>query len=120
MTTAPEDLLCSFCLRPRADVGRLVASPLAAICLGCARGAVDLHAAGPNDGPLPATPWEQLSDDELLARIPEVARAGAEVEEHLATWVGAARERGLSWARIGGALGMTRQSAWERFAPAAG
>ena len=25
------------------------------------------------------------------------------------------RVRGVSWARIGGALGMTRQSAWERF-----
>jgi ATP-dependent Clp protease ATP-binding subunit ClpX len=25
------------------------------------------------------------------------------------------RERGVTWARIGEALGMTRQSAWERF-----
>lgn len=29
--------------------------------------------------------------------------------------VRALRARGVSWARIGEALGMTRQSAWERF-----
>jgi ATP-dependent Clp protease ATP-binding subunit ClpX len=26
-----------------------------------------------------------------------------------------ARSRGITWTRIGAALGMTRQSAWERF-----
>lgn len=112
------DLLCSFCLRPRPDVGRLVASPLAAICAACAQRAAVLHESSPRaDGEtLPATPWERLDDEALLARLPEVARARDQVEEHLAEWVAAARDRGLSWARIGAALEMTRQSAWERFA----
>lgn len=63
----------------------------------------------------PALPWRDLTDQELLSRLPDVADAGTQVERHLGMWVQAARERGLSWARIGEALGMTRQSAWERF-----
>ena len=51
----------------------------------------------------------------LLARLPQVAQARDQVEAHLQRWVGAARERGISWASIGSALGMSRQSAWERF-----
>jgi hypothetical protein len=98
----------------------MACSPLAAICLDCATSAVEnlAHAAEhPTRAPgEPFNYWSHLSDDALLARLPEVAAAGAQVEEHLKTWVGAARERGLSWARIGTALDMTRQSAWERFA----
>jgi ATP-dependent Clp protease ATP-binding subunit ClpX len=29
--------------------------------------------------------------------------------------VSKARARGITWARIGAAIGMTRQAAWERF-----
>lgn len=125
-----SEVFCSYCLRPRSQTGPMVASPLAAICRGCAENAVELFAtvaevgrgdAGAAEGSAdadvdgPVTPWARLSDDELLARLPQVAEAGRQVETHLATWVAAARERGISWARIGQALEMTRQSAWERF-----
>lgn len=66
----------------------------------------------------PTAPWARMDDAVLLARLPEVAAAGTQVEEHLQAWVTAARERGISWARIGDSLNMTRQSAWERFAKA--
>lgn len=66
----------------------------------------------------PTVPWARMDDDALLARLPEVAAAGTQVEEHLRAWVTAARERGISWAKIGDSLNMTRQSAWERFAKA--
>ena len=39
------------------------------------------------------------------------------VEQLEAQAVAAARERGASWADIGSALGISRQAAWERFAP---
>lgn len=112
-----SEVLCSYCLRSRADTGRLVASPLAAICRSCAEQAVQLFDSDPRPDDLdgPATPWARLDDAALLARLPEVAAAGVQVEEHLSAWVHAARDRGLSWARVGEALGMTRQSAWERF-----
>jgi ATP-dependent Clp protease ATP-binding subunit ClpX len=44
-----------------------------------------------------------------------MAKAGEQVDDSLQTWVSRLRERGVTWARIGGALGMARQSAWERF-----
>lgn len=113
-----SEVCCSYCLRPRSETGLLVASPLAAICRDCVRDAADRFAAAGADSAdveAPTVPWGRLSDDELLGRLPEVAGAGRQVEAHLATWVGAARERGISWARIGDALDMTRQSAWERF-----
>lgn len=92
-----------------------MASPLAAICRACAANAVKLVDEAGESLESPGVPWGSLSDQELLARLPDVARAGAQVEKHLAVWVQAARDRGVSWARIGQALGMTRQSAWERF-----
>ena len=113
-----SEVFCSYCLRPRSQTGPLVASPLAAICQPCVQRAAELfasHGEEASDVDAPGMPWARLTDDELLRRLPEVAAAGRQVEEHLATWVAAARERGISWARIGDALEMTRQSAWERF-----
>jgi hypothetical protein len=51
-----------------------------------------------------------------LAHLPNVARAQAQVEEALLGWVLHARHLGATWAQVGDALGITRQSAWERFA----
>ena len=60
--------------------------------------------------------WERdMSDKDLLTHLPRVAAAGAQVEQQLTRWVRMARSRGITWTRIGAALGMTRQSAWERF-----
>jgi hypothetical protein len=72
-----------------------------------------------DDPPVPAAQlaaWEQaVTLDEALASLPRIAAAGAQVEQNLAGWVRKARTLGATWARIGEALGMTRQSAWERF-----
>lgn len=116
-----SDVMCSYCLRMRGETGPLVQSPLAAICRSCAVNAVTMfdEAArmGEDDVPAGTPPWTRLDDETLLRRIGEVATAGDQVETHLVAWVDAARQRGISWARIGESLGMTRQSAWERFAP---
>jgi hypothetical protein len=124
MTNAPNlraGLCCSFCRKGPDEVAKLVAGPGVYICNEC----VDLSAEIIRNSP-PASPpasgesaveaWEQrLSDEELLAHLPRVAAASAQVEQHLTGWVRQARSRGLTWTRIGEALGMTRQSAWERF-----
>lgn len=55
------------------------------------------------------------ANEEILEFLPRVAAVGAQVEDNLRVWVTRARDRGATWARIGAALGMTRQSAWERF-----
>lgn len=112
--------MCSHCLRPRPETGPLLHSPLAAICRSCGERVVATFAereATRSETFDPQTPpWSSLDDETLLVRVRDVADAEDQVEEHLRAWVGMARERGISWARIGRALDMTRQSAWERFA----
>jgi ATP-dependent Clp protease ATP-binding subunit ClpX len=49
---------------------------------------------------------------DLLVRIHQSHEG---VDRTVQRVVDALREREVSWARIGEALGMTRQSAWERF-----
>jgi hypothetical protein len=106
---------CSFCLKPSTAVGTLVAGPGVYICDDCVKLCVDVLRTKP---PLVKriAPWEfDVGDDELLATLPKVAAAGAQAERNLSEWVRKGRAQGITWARIGESLGMTRQSAWERF-----
>ncbi|MGI5233349.1 hypothetical protein [Actinoallomurus sp. CA-142502] len=59
--------------------------------------------------------WESLTDEQMLDHIPRVAVVADQVAADLRSWVQELRRRGVTWARIGQALGITRQSAWERF-----
>ena len=120
-TTSEEAAIacCSFCLRPNTEVERLVAGPAVFVCNEC----VDLCSQiisehqGKERGPR-LLPWQQADSLKVvLGHLPNVALARAQVEESLNGWVGRARELGATWAQVGDALGMTRQSAWERFAP---
>jgi hypothetical protein len=110
---------CSFCLKPDTEVKRLVAGPAVYVCDEC----VDLCCQIVNDVPEGPTgprllPWERTDSLEVaLGNLPNIARAQAQVEESLLGWVRRARALGATWAQVGDALGITRQSAWERFAP---
>ena len=111
---------CSFCLRPDTDVEVLVAGPAVYVCNDCVdlcRQIIEQHPGKKGNKPrLP--PWEQADSlHVVLAHLPKVAAARNQVEETLHGWVGQARCLGATWAQIGAALDMTRQSAWERFAP---
>jgi hypothetical protein len=120
MTAAPEGTVvacCSFCLKPSAEVDKLVAGPAVFVCNEC----VDLCGqviAAASDGERRYVPWQQADSlDTVLAVLPNAHAAQAQAEASLAGWVGRGRELGATWAQIGDALGVTRQSAWERFAP---
>ena len=114
-TQQPVIAACSFCLKPNTEVRRLVAGPGVFICDDCVALCAQLIDGPPSPAPQLAA-WEHaVSADEVLANLPRIAAAGAQVEQHLAGWVRRARALGATWARIGEALGMTRQSAWERF-----
>lgn len=106
---------CSFCLKPSTEVGTMVAGPGVFICDVCVTLCVDIIANKPVTPPDPAIWDRDLTDAALLELLPKVAAAGAQVERHLTGYVRKARARGVTWNRIGAALGMTRQSAWERF-----
>jgi ATP-dependent Clp protease ATP-binding subunit ClpX len=113
-------LACSFCGKTAQEVRKLVAGPGVYICDVCVQLCVDILAARDEQQPDKQEPaqipyWENLTDEEILAHLPRVAAAGAQVDASLQARISRLRERGVTWARIGTALGMTRQSAWERF-----
>jgi ClpX C4-type zinc finger len=112
-----SDLACSFCLKSRSAVTTLVQGPGACICNECVDLCVQIIAEKPKMRAEPGAPKleYQLSDGDLLGYLPKVAAASGQVERHLTSCVRQARGRGITWTRIGEALGMTRQSAWERF-----
>jgi len=106
---------CSFCAKPNTEVATLVAGPGVYICNECVALSQQVIEARAEAVPRLA-PWQQIDDVEVvLANLPRIAKAGAQVEASLTGWVRRARELGATWARIGDALGMTRQSAWTRF-----
>ena len=95
-----------------------MAGPAVFVCDGCVDLCCQIISALPEGGREPRLlPWE-LTDslDAALANLPNVACAQAQVEASLLGWVRRARTLGATWAQIGDALGITRQSAWERFA----
>jgi DNA-binding NarL/FixJ family response regulator len=69
-------------------------------------------------GPEEAGPDPSGADgsvDRVLDDLSWIVESRTRTEQQLADRVAAARALGASWARIGAALGMTRQSAWQRF-----
>jgi ATP-dependent Clp protease ATP-binding subunit ClpX len=112
MTSTATALRCSFCGRDDQEVDRLVAGPGVHICDAC----VTLCQRAIDDSPPPSVrTWDELSDDGLLGEMVRINGARRQVDEAVGQVVGRLRARNVTWARIGEALGMTRQSAWERF-----
>jgi hypothetical protein len=113
-----DTVACSFCLKSPDSVAKMIGGPGVFICNECVGLCNDILALEGEPTPDAAGSWQKrlgLSDDELLAHLPKIAAAAEQVERHLTAWVRQARERSITWTRIGEALGMTRQSAWERF-----
>jgi len=117
MVATEVPIRCSFCARDEAAVSKIIAGPGVYICDGCVALCENILAedrqAGGTQPQLPG--WESMSDQELLGHLPRVAQVADQVEANLRQWVHRARERGITWSRIGTALQMTRQSAWGRF-----
>lgn len=105
-------LYCSFCRKGEHTVEKLVGGPGVYICDRC----IDLCnriLAGKPTPPFPG--WDALSDDELRGTLRPAAAAVAAVAQTLQQHVELLRRRGTTWERIGAALGVSRQAAWERF-----
>jgi len=117
----PEEVgvRCSFCQKLAPEVDKLISGPGIYICDQCVRACVEILERTPptaeegGDAQLPS--WHSMTDAEVLSRLPRIASVAAQVEGGLQRWVSEARRRELSWASIGESLGMSRQSAWERF-----
>ena len=116
--TVPQ-VSCSFCAKHESEIAKIIAGPGIYICNECVQACTSIL-DGPTSSqvrsPEAELPyWHSLSDEQALASLPKIARVASQVETSLAARVRRLRHRGVSWARIGAAMSMTRQSAWERF-----
>ena len=103
---------CSFCLRGDDEVDRLLGGGSGArICDRCVA-ACGRILADP-DTPFPG--FEDDDDEQLLARLRPALDQVEASSQGVRRLVDLLRARRVSWARIGAALGMSRQAAWERF-----
>jgi ClpX C4-type zinc finger len=109
---------CSFCQRPNSEVATLVAGPGVFICDSCVALCAGIIAGKPASVPQVVL-WElPVTLEEVLDNLLAVAAAEAQAKQSLAAWVDKGRSMGATWTQIGEALGMARQSAWERFSGA--
>ncbi|MFC0861356.1 ClpX C4-type zinc finger protein [Sphaerimonospora cavernae] len=113
---AEQEIHCSFCAKPKTAVAKVIAGPGVYICSECVGLCNDVLTLTPEATANPEVSWpDSMTDEQILELMPRVAAVGAQVDANLRILVGRLRGRGVTWARIGAALGMTRQSAWERF-----
>ena len=111
-TDVTTEMRCSFCGKSKDEVDKLIAGPGVFICNDCV-GLCDRILA---DQPIPSFPsLADKSDDEILAEMVRFDQSRSQVEQAVDNHVKALRDRGVTWARIGEAFGISRQSAWERF-----
>ena len=110
---------CSFCGKDKHAVAKLIAGPGVYICDEC----VDLsdQILATERGLARSQPVPELgspnkqSDDELLASLARIQAVASQADAALHDHVGSLRDRGISWTRIGAAIGVSKQAAWERF-----
>jgi hypothetical protein len=103
---------CSFCTKDKDSVTKLVAGPGVYICNEC----VDLctQILAMETMPVIGNGHER-TDDELLSSLARVQTVAPQIDAAMHGYVDTLRARGVSWARIGAALGVSKQAAWERF-----
>jgi ATP-dependent Clp protease ATP-binding subunit ClpX len=111
-----KTLYCTFCFKSQHEVRKLISGPAAVyICDECVELCNDIIAQGsPRSSSKTASP-EELPTERLLERLQPIEDIVQGRGNPLQQVVDILRAREVSWAQIGAALGVSRQSAWERF-----
>jgi ATP-dependent Clp protease ATP-binding subunit ClpX len=112
-----KTLYCSFCLKSQHEVKKLIAGPARIfICDACVHLCNECIAGRfPDTSKYPSDPEKELPTERLLERLRPIKDTLQGKGNQLQKVVEILRSREVSWAQIGGALGISRQSAWERF-----
>jgi hypothetical protein len=109
-----KTLYCSFCFKSQHEVKKLISSPGSIfICDECVGLCNEIIADRPLNSKSPSP--EELPTERLLERLGPIEETVQGEGNQLQTVVDLLRSRKVSWAQIGAALGVSRQSAWERF-----
>ena len=110
----PKTLHCSFCGKSQHQVEKLIAGPYVFVCNECVAVCDAILAGGPLPDHAGFKPLERPTD-ELLSLIGSVSHNAEASANFLQSIVDTLRRREVSWAAIAEPLGVSRQSAWERF-----
>ncbi len=114
-TGPTKTLYCSFCLKSQHEVQKLLSGHGAIfICDGCVDACNEIIAGRfPDYSKYPSD--KDLPTERLLERLQAIEETLQGKGNQLQKVVDLLRSREVSWAQIGAALGISRQSAWERF-----
>ncbi len=112
----PDKILyCSFCLKSEHDVEKVLSGHGGFyICGECVQACNEII-AGRSPDPSKRRPDSEWSTKRLLERLQAIEETLQGKGNQLQVLVDLLRSREVSWAQIGAALGISRQSAWERF-----
>jgi hypothetical protein len=113
--TSTKTLYCSFCIKSQHEVTKLISGPAhILICDECVGLCGEVIAGRPgNSSKFPSA--KELSTKRLLEHLRSINDAVQNKRDQLQSTVELLRSREVSWAQIGAALDVCRQSAWERF-----
>jgi hypothetical protein len=111
-----KTLYCSFCFKSQHEVRKLIAGPGSIfVCDECVELCNEIIAVGPKDKSKKSLSVENLPTERLLERLQPIEDTLQGRGNMLQEVVDILRSREVSWAQIGLALGISRQTAWERF-----
>jgi hypothetical protein len=111
----PAVLYCSFCLKSERQVAKLVGGPSVYICDACVGACVAILRDHRGRTTADFAGWDAYTNEELLSSLAPGVTTLEAVRRDLWAKVAVLRQRAVSWAAIGQALGISRQAAWERF-----
>jgi hypothetical protein len=111
----PANRSCSFCGAQGTADTKFAGGLGAMMCSDCVLHYAEIFASPERVKAITRPPWDNMTDAEILATLPLVEKASAQVNDFLTDWVALARARKLSWTEIGSALGVSRQAVWQRF-----
>lgn len=115
MEHTPVGKVCAFCGTVGTEDSSFAGGLGALMCSDCLTKYAEIFASDQRREEIRKAPWDMLSDDEILQTIPSIIAVQDQMAEFLRHWIKVARERGHTWADIGGILGVSRQAAWQRF-----
>lgn len=111
--------MCSFCGEPGGPDVKLAGGLGAMICDDCVEHFHDNNLRPERIAEMSRPPWDAMPLPELLSTLTLIVRSADQNNDFLYEWVELLREKRASWTEIGNALGVSRQSAWEKYAPRA-
>ena len=119
MPKKTKDLLsCSFCGKSQKAVKKLIAGPGVYICDECialCNGILEEHGTADTRAAVVGPGLAEMDTDALLSNLAGASTVSRTIDRRFKATVDELRNRGLSWSKIGDALGTSRQAAWERF-----